>query len=102
MSKKHFIAIVFSLFFPLVPSAAPRYYAFLKGDTLHLGNERMERLLLWNGGAPITLALTDKLNGTTIRTEGKYPDFSIVKGNPKEAQLMVSEVSSNGISADFL
>lgn len=102
MSKKHFIAIVFSLFFPLVPSAAPRYYAFLKGDTLHLGNERMERLLLWNGGAPITLALTDKLNGTTIKAQGKHPDFSIAKGKPQKSMLTVSEVSSNGISADFL
>lgn len=50
------------------------YYAFLKGDTLRMGNNYMERTMLWNNGTPVTISLTDKLCGKIIPAQGKEPD----------------------------
>ena len=51
-----------------------------------MGNDYMERTMLWNNGAPVTVSLTDKQHGKTIPTQGKQPDFSIVKGIPTNAR----------------
>lgn len=78
------------------------YYAYLKKDTLYLGNKYLERTMLWNGGAPITLSLTDKISGKVIKTCGKKPDFSVVAGNPVNASFQVDEIPSNGIHPGYL
>lgn len=50
-----------------------QYYAFLKGDTLRIGNNYMERAMLWNNGAPVTISLTDKQHGKTFRYRANNP-----------------------------
>ena len=67
-----------------------------------MGNDYMERTMLWNNGAPVTVSLTDKQHGKTIPTQGKQPDFSIVKGIPTNATLTVGEIPTNGIHASYL
>lgn len=62
----------------------------------------MERAMLWNNGAPVTISLTDKQHGKTIPAQGKQPDFSIVKGIPTDATLTVNEIPTNGIHASYL
>ena len=62
----------------------------------------MERAMLWNNGAPVTISLTDKQHGKNIPVQGKQPDFSIVKGIPTDATLTVNEIPTNGIHASYL
>lgn len=102
MSKKSIITIFLSALVGLPLWGGQPYYAFLKGDTLRMGNDRIERAMLWNNGAPITICLTDKQRGKIILAQGKQPDFSIVKGIPKNATLTVNEVPTNGIHASYL
>lgn len=102
MSRKSIITLFISTLLGLPIWGAQPYYAFLKGDTLRMGNDWMERTMLWNNGAPITISLTDKQRGEIIRADGKQPDFSLVKGASKDATLTVSEISTNGIHANYL
>lgn len=62
----------------------------------------MERAMLWNNGAPVTISLTDKQHGKNIPAQGKQPDFSIVKGIPTDATFTVNEIPTNGIHASYL
>ena len=50
-------------------------YGELRGDTLVIGNALVERRFLWNGGYPMTLSLTDKRRGRTLRMTAPRPDF---------------------------
>ena len=102
MSKKNIITIFLSAICTLPLWGGQQYYAFLKGDTLRMGNNYMERAMLWNNGAPVTISLTDKQHGKTIPAQGKQPDFSIVKGIPTDATLTVNEIPTNGIHASYL
>ena len=102
MSKKNIITIFLSAICTLPLWGGQQYYAFLKGDTLRMGNNYMERVMLWNNGAPVTISLTDKQHGKTIPAQGKQPDFSIVKGIPTDATLTVNEIPTNGIHASYL
>ena len=102
MSKKNIITIFLSAICTLPLWGGQQYYAFLKGDTLRIGNNYMERAMLWNNGAPVTISLTDKQHGKNIPVQGKQPDFSIVKGIPTDATLTVNEIPTNGIHASYL
>lgn len=102
MSKKNIITIFLSAICTLPLWGGQQYYAFLKGDTLRIGNNYMERAMLWNNGAPVTISLTDKQHGKTIPAQGKQPDFSIVKGIPTDATFTVNEIPTNGIHASYL
>ena len=102
MSKKNIITIFLSAIWTLPLWGGQQYYAFLKGDTLRIGNNYMERAMLWNNGAPVTISLTDKQHGKTIPAQGKQPDFSIVKGIPTDATFTVNEIPTNGIHASYL
>ena len=102
MSKKNIITIFLSAICTLPLWGGQQYYAFLKGDTLRMGNNYMERVMLWNNGAPVTISLTDKQHGKTIPVQGKQPDFSIVKGIPTDATFTVNEIPTNGIHASYL
>lgn len=102
MSKKNIITIFLSAICTLPLWGGEQYYAFLKGDTLRIGNNYMERAMLWNNGAPVTISLTDKQHGKTIPAQGKQPDFSIVKGIPTDATFTVNEIPTNGIHASYL
>lgn len=102
MSKKSIITIFLSTILGLPLWGGQHYYAFLKGDTLRMGNNYMERTMLWNNGTPVTISLTDKLCGKIIPAQGKEPDFSIVKGIPTAATFTVNEIPTNGIHASYL
>ena len=102
MSKKSIITIFLSTILGLPLWGGQHYYAFLKGDTLRMGNNYMERTMLWNNGTPVTISLTDKLCGKIIPAQGKEPDFSIVKGISTAATFTVNEIPTNGIHASYL
>lgn len=54
-------------------------YSVWQGDTLTIGNNRVERKFLWNGGNLMTYSLSDKLNGNTSLSVSRMPDFFISK-----------------------
>ena len=54
-------------------------YSELKGDTLVIGNECIERKFIWNGGNLVTYSLSDKVNRKTTFTVKQIPDFFISK-----------------------
>ena len=54
-------------------------YSELKGDTLVIGNECIERKFIWNGGNLITYSLSDKVSRKTTFTVKQTPDFFISK-----------------------
>lgn len=100
--KQQTIVILWMILMGLPLWGGQPYYAFLRGDTLRMGNNLIERTMLWNGGNTITIGIADKKSGKHLPSKGKHPDFSIVKGMPKGAALQVNEVASNGIHADYL
>ncbi len=79
---------------------ADECYAHLKGDTLRMGNSRIERTALWNNGHIITLSLTDKLSGKTMTTAGKNPDFNVNREKPADGKIRVRQIKSDGIRPD--
>ena len=54
-------------------------YSELKGDTLVIGNECIERKFIWNDGNLVTYSLSDKANRKTTFTVKQAPDFFISK-----------------------
>lgn len=72
-------------------------YARLDGDTLRLGNSRIERTALWNNGHIITLEVLDKLSGKRFATAGRNPDFAINREKPSAGKLSVSLLPADGI-----
>lgn len=72
-------------------------YAFLEGDTLRIGNSRIERKALWNNGHIITLSVTDKSSGKTIVSAGKNPDFNVNREKPSGGKLTVRQLPGDGI-----
>lgn len=62
-------------------SAGNSCYSKWTGDTLIIGNNRIERKFIWNGGNLITYSLSDKCNGKTVLSASATPDFFISKGD---------------------
>lgn len=84
-------------------NAEDRWYAHLNGDTLRVGNTRMERIMLWNGGNTITIGLTDKQAGFTLKAkEEAEPDFTIIRGKAVEGRLTVETVPSDGVHREYM
>jgi len=79
---------------------ADECYAHLEGDTLRMGNSRIERTALWNNGHIITLSLTDKLSGKTMKTAGRNPDFNVNREKPTDGKIHVRQIKSDGIRPD--
>lgn len=50
-------------------------YARMDADTLVIGNSRICRRFLWNGGDLITVSVEDKANGRVYANHGQNPDF---------------------------
>lgn len=73
-------------------SLAGECYACLEGDTLRIGNTRIERVFAWNGGALRTISLTDKAAGRTMKSRHDLPDFIFAGQAPQNATLEVVEV----------
>ena len=47
-------------------------YSELKGDTLVIGNECIERKFIWNDGNLVTYSLSDKANRKTTFTVSRH------------------------------
>lgn len=60
-------------------SAGNSCYSKWTGDTLIIGNNRIERKFIWNGGNLITYSLGDKCNGKTVLSASATPDFLSLK-----------------------
>ncbi|MBD5279424.1 MAG: alpha-galactosidase [Bacteroides sp.] len=83
-------------------SSASDSYSLLKGDTLYMGNSRIERVFLWNDGNLITRRVTDKLSGKTFESDSKSPDFVVNKAQPSEGRFSVETMESDGIKPGCL
>ncbi len=81
-------------------ASAGECYARLHGDTLRLGNSRIERTALWNNGHLITLSVIDKTSGKILTAAGKNPDFNVNREKPSDGKLSVKEIKSDGIRPD--
>ena len=67
-------------------------YARLEGDTLRIGNSRIERVFAWDGGALRTLWVTDVATGFKMPSTHERPDFVLAEEAPEDAVLEVLEV----------
>lgn len=65
---------------------AGSYYSLLRGDTLYIGNNLIERKFVWNGGNLVTLSLKNKQNGQVWMNEKLVPDFYIPKQNQQASK----------------
>ena len=79
-------------------------YSTLKGDTLIIGNNLLERKFVWNGGNLMTYSLSDKENGKTTLTASLTPDFFIsrdVKAGTG-GTCRVEKIAATDIHPDYL
>ena len=88
----HIVLSLLFVFLSAVTSRAGDCYARLDGDTLRIGNTRIERTFAWNGGALRTICLTDKGTGRTMKFRHELPDFIFARQSPQNATLEVVEV----------
>lgn len=77
--------------------AASDCYSILQGDTLKIGNSRIERVYLWNNGHLITCRVTDKLSGKVLVNTGSNPDFAVNRATPSDASCKVEAIEADGI-----
>ncbi|MEF2792825.1 MAG: alpha-galactosidase, partial [Alistipes dispar] len=78
-------------------------YSRLRNDTLTIGNSRIERKFVWNGGNLVTYSLTDKSSGQVWLNRTPAPDFEI----PGDAEASAGTYSSarigeTGIHPEYL
>ena len=71
--------IIFVLFASNIKADTLSCYAYLKNDTLCIGNNRIERKFLWNNGNLITHCITDKQNRQEWINQHKVSDFYLPK-----------------------
>lgn len=96
--KKLIYTFLFSLFFSS-SYAQESCYARLDGDTLYIGNTKVERTFFWNKGNLITTKLLNKTTGETLINQNPKPDFRIMAKeceaeNAKFTKYIRSESSS--------
>lgn len=72
-------------------------YSRLDGDTLRIGNSRIERVYLWNDGHLVTCRVTDKKSGRTWASTSKNADFAVNRSTPSDGKVRVEDVASDGI-----
>ena len=79
-------------------------YSELKGDTLAIGNECIERKFIWNDGNLITYSLSDKVNRKTTFTVKQAPDFFISRDIQKVSNgaYCVEKVAATDIHPAYL
>ena len=79
-------------------------YSELKGDTLVIGNECIERKFIWNGGNLVTYSLSDKVNRKTTFTVKQIPDFFISKDTREASNgtCRVEKVAATDIRPAYL
>lgn len=72
-------------------------YGTLRGDTLYVGNDVVERQFLWNGGNLITRKVTDKRHGNVLLSTAAEPDCYLVKGVATDGHVETREVKADGV-----
>lgn len=85
-----------------VPAAGSECYARLDGDTLRMGNDRIERVFLWNDGNLKTVTITDKASGRAWPIPNPVPDFAVNRSEASGARLDARLVPSDGIRPEHL
>ena len=80
-----------------IPCMAGECYSILDGDTLRMGNDRIERTFLWNNGHLITRSIVDKRSGKVFKSVGNTPDFNINRETPTDGKLNITDVAADGI-----
>ena len=75
---KHTLPILFTMLL-CGTSAFPQEgcYSRLQNDTLTIGNSRIERRFVWNGGNLMTQSLTDFSSGQVWTSRSLTPDFKV-------------------------
>lgn len=79
-------------------------YSELKGDTLVIGNECIERKFIWNDGNLVTYSLSDKANRQTTFTVKQAPDFFISEDTREASKgvCRVEKVAATDIHPAYL
>lgn len=79
-------------------------YSELKGDTLVIGNECVERKFIWNDGNLVTYSLSDKVSRKTTFTVKQAPDFFISKDTREASKgaCRVEKVAATDIHPAYL
>lgn len=95
--KSRLLTLSLAIAASLPGAVAGECYSVLSGDTLKIGNSRIERVFLWNNGHLITCRVTDKLSGKTFASDTKMPDFTVNRSAPSGGVLTVAEQPSDGI-----
>jgi alpha-galactosidase len=90
--KKILLTTLLVLFAALESVSGHSCYARLEGDTLRVGNSRIERVFAWNDGALRTISLTDVAAGRTMYSIHNLPDFILTKEAPENARLELIEI----------
>ncbi len=85
-----------------VPAAGSECYARLDGDTLRMGNDRIERVFLWNDGNLKTVTITDKASGRAWPIPNPVPDFAVNRSEASGGRLDARLVPSDGIRPEHL
>lgn len=101
--KRLFILLILGCLLAPV-RAGSTCYGKRDGDTLTIGNNRIERKFLWNGGNLITYSLSDKQTGKTTLSMARTPDFFISKDEKKgcAGTCQVEEVAATEIHPAYL
>lgn len=99
-------AKLFSLLLLLISTVfcgeASDCYSLLTGDTLKIGNDRIERVFLWNNGNLMTCEITDKRTGKKWASSQLTPDFTINRETATDGRIDVRAESSDDIRPDRL
>lgn len=94
------ILLILAIFICLplsIRAQADKCFCKFDGDTITIGNNRIERSFEWNGGALKTISITDVLAGKTLTTDGQEPDFSLGESEAEGAVLDTLRCQSNGL-----
>lgn len=95
---KKLLFTFFALLLVCAPASAA-CYGTLRGDTLFIGNDVMERLFVWNNGNLITRKVIDKVHGRTLLSGANEPDCYLVNGAATDGRLSTREVDGRGVCA---
>lgn len=96
LSKTFFISLAFASAASAGATAGDSFVR-LEGDTLRMGNSRIERVAVWNNGHIRTVRLIDKKSGKVFRTVGNTPDFAVNNAAPSDGRLSVRTLPADGI-----
>ena len=95
LSRTLCISLVFAS--ATVGAKAGECFVRLDGDTLRMGNSRIERVAVWNNGHIRTVRVLDRKSGKVLTTVGNAADFTVNKAEPTGGKLSVRTLPADGI-----